>query len=190
MVEDKISSLVLEKRVVMLFGEVNEALANDVIRKLWYLEWKDSKKEILLMINSPGGITDYGFAILDTIRLLKAKVTTLVVGLAASFGSVLSVASTSGKILATPNARIMIHQPLIGGMIRAVETDLNIHVKEIGKTREQIAEIYSSVTGRTVKEITELLLDRDTWMSPEEAKEFGLLTDIVESHSDLVGCVE
>lgn len=180
-----IDSVFLEKRSVMLFGEINDKLANDIIRKLWYLDWKDPGKDILLIINSPGGVTDSGFAMLDTIKLLQSKVTTLVTGLAASFGSVLSIAATSGVMLATPNARIMVHQPLIGGVVQAPVTDLLIHSKEIGKTKAQIAELYSEVTGKSVEEVLKQLFTRDTWLSPQEALDYGLLTGIVKSHEEI-----
>lgn len=183
--EDLIDNTFLEKRSIFLCGEINDTLANDIIRKLWYLDWKDPGKDILLIINSPGGVTDSGFAILDAMRLLKSKVTTLVMGLAASFGSVLSVASTSGIILATPNSRIMVHQPLIGGVVRGAASDLLIHSTEIVKLKEQLADLYAKVSGKSVETILKEFLDRDTWLSPEEAKENGLLTHIVNSHEDL-----
>ena len=186
----KIDNYLLEKRTIMISGEINDTLAHNVNKQLWYLEGQDSSKEILIIINSPGGSTDSGFAILDTIRLLKSKVTTLVTGLAASFGSVLSIAATSGKILATPNSRIMVHQPWIGGVIRGVATDLRIHAEEIKKTRDQIGEVYSAVTKKPIEDVMSLLLDRDTWMSAEEAKDFGLLTDIVHNHSDVESLIK
>lgn len=187
--DDLIDNVFFDNRAIMLFGSIDDELANDIIRKLWYLEWKDPGKDILLIINSPGGVTDHGFAILDTMRLLRSKVTTLVAGLAASFGSILSIAATSGIMLATPNSRIMVHQPLIGGVIQGSATDLLIHSDEIGKLKTQIAELYATVTKKSVADILKDFLNRDTWLTPPEAKDLGLITAIVNSHEEMTSYI-
>jgi ATP-dependent Clp protease protease subunit len=180
----KIDEMLMKKRIVFLSSQVDDSSAYAVIRKLWYLESLDEKKPILLVINSPGGSVDSGFAIWDQIQLISPPVHTLVMGLAASMGSILSLAAEKGKRFATHNSRIMIHQPLIGGTIYGQATDLEIQAKEIIKTREQLVNIYVQKTGKAAK-VIEKALDRDTWMSADEAKEFGLLDGVVKSYADL-----
>lgn len=183
-VNDKLDQALLEKRRIFLSDAVDSDSAKDIIRKLWYLDHKDPGKPILFVINSPGGSVDSGFAIWDQIKMLSSPVVTLVTGLAASMGSLLSLVAGKGKRLATPNSRIMIHQPLIGGIIRGQATDLEIQAKEMLKTRVQIVDIYVHATGKDRKAI-EKAIDRDNWMSAEEAKEFGLLDKIVTSMKDV-----
>ncbi len=183
-VNDKLDQALLEKRRVFLSDAVDSDSAKDIIRKLWYLDHQAPGKPILFIINSPGGSVDSGFAIWDQIKMLSSPVTTLVTGLAASMGSLLSLVSGKGKRLATPNARIMIHQPLIGGVIRGQATDLEIQAKEMLKTRAQIVDIYVHATGKDTKAI-EKAIDRDNWMTAEEALEFGLLDKIVTSMKDV-----
>ncbi|MFW9873670.1 MAG: ATP-dependent Clp protease proteolytic subunit [Candidatus Thorarchaeota archaeon] len=178
-IEDKIEKALLEKRRIFLSDAVDQNTAKDIIKKLWYLDWQDPKKEILFVINSPGGAVDSGFAIWDQIKLIKAPVVTLVTGLAASMGSLLSLAAPKGKRWATSFSRIMIHQPLIGGIIRGQATDLDIQAKEMLKTREVIVEIYAEATGKKKEEIAKAI-DRDNWMTPKEAMEFGLIDKIVD----------
>jgi ATP-dependent Clp protease protease subunit len=180
----KIEDLLLKHRRIFLSAPIEDKSANDVIRKLWYLELTNPGKPILLVINSPGGAVDSGFAIWDQIKLLKSPVTTLVTGLAASMGSVLSLVAGKGRRFATPNSRIMIHQPRIHGVIRGQATDLEIHAKEIIKTRNALIAIYVEATGQDEKAI-ERALDRDKWMSAEEALEFGLLDKIVYKAEDI-----
>ena len=182
--DSKIEESMLDRRMVFFSSAVDDQSAARVIKKLWYLEHKDSKKPILLVINSPGGSVDSGFAIWDQIHMMKAPVVTLVMGLAASMGSVLSLVANKGKRYATPNSRIMIHQPLIPGVIQGQATDLEIHAKEILKTRESLIEIYSEKTGKGAQEIRKAL-DRDTWLSAKEAKEFGLIDEIVTSYETM-----
>lgn len=181
---DKIDMALLEKRRIFLSDGVDSDSAKDIIRKLWYLEALGPGKPILFVINSPGGSVDSGFAIWDQIKLISSPVITLVTGLAASMGSLLSLVSGKGKRLATPNARIMIHQPLIGGVIRGQATDLEIQAKEMLKTRAIIVEIYSEATGKDKKAI-EKAIDRDNWMTAQEALEFGLIDKIVTSMKDV-----
>lgn len=184
LLEDKIDDVLIQERKVFLSAAVDMNSANEMIRRLWYLEIKDPGKPILFIINSPGGSVDAGFAIWDQIKMITSPVTTLVTGLAASMGSLLSLVSGKGKRLATPNARIMIHQPAIHGVIKGQATDLEIQAKEILKTRAQIVNVYCEATGKP-KEVIEKALDRDTWMSAQEAKDYGLLDQIVTTFEDV-----
>ena len=184
-VHHKVDELLLKHRRVFLSAPVDDKSANEIIRKLWYLELSDPGKPILFVINSPGGAVDSGFAIWDQIKLMTSPVTTLVTGLAASMGSVLSLVGGKGKRLATPNSRIMIHQPSIHGVIRGQATDLEIHAKEILKTRDALIGLYVQATGQDAKAI-EKALDRDTWLSAKEALDFGLLDKIVDNPQDIV----
>lgn len=181
---DKIETAMLEKRRIFLSDGVDGDSAKEIIRKLWYLEHIAPGKPILFIINSPGGSVDSGFAIWDQIKMLSSPVITLVTGLAASMGSLLSLVADKGRRLATPNSRIMIHQPLISGVIRGQATDLDIQAKEMLKTRGVIVDIYAHATGKDRKAI-EKAIDRDNWMTAEEAKEFGLLDKIVTSMKDV-----
>lgn len=184
--DTKIEEMFTNKRIVFLSTQVDDSSVTAIIKKLWYLESLDNKKPILLVINSPGGSVDSGFALWDMIQMISAPVYTLVMGLAASMGSILSLAAAKGKRFATTNARIMIHQPLIGGTIYGQATDLEIQAKEIVKTRELLIQIYADQTGKTVAQIGKSL-DRDTWMSAEEAKKYGLLDHVVNSFKDIPG---
>src|SRR5579872_4135823 len=184
LVNDKLDLSLLEKRRVFLSDQVDSDSAKDIIRKLWYLDHIAPGKPILFIINSPGGSVDSGFAIWDQIKMLSSPVSTLVTGLAASMGSLLSLVAKKGRRFATENSRIMIHQPLIGGVIRGQATDLDIQAKEMLKTRSVIVDIYSDATGKDKKTI-EKAIDRDNWMTVEEAKEFGLLDHIVTSMKDV-----
>lgn len=182
--EEKMETLLLDKRRIFLSSSVDENSARDIIRKLWYLEYKDPGKPILFVINSPGGSVDSGFAIWDQIKLISSPITTLITGLAASMGSVLSLAAPRGRRFATKNSRIMIHQPAIHGVIRGQATDLEIQAKEIIKTRNAIVYIYTDATGQDMK-VIEKALDRDTWMNALEAQNFGLIDGIITSYEDL-----
>ncbi|MGL4348785.1 MAG: ATP-dependent Clp protease proteolytic subunit [Chlamydiales bacterium] len=182
--EEKMEILLLDKRRIFLSSSVDENSARDIIRKLWYLEYKDPGKPILFVINSPGGSVDSGFAIWDQIKLISSPITTLITGLAASMGSVLSLAAPPGRRFATENSRIMIHQPAIHGVIRGQATDLEIQAKEIIKTRNAIVQIYTEATGQDMK-VIEKALDRDTWMNPLEAQKFGLIDSIITSYAKL-----
>ncbi len=183
-INDKLEHALLEKRRIFLSDAVDSESAKDIIRKLWYLDHQAPGKPILFVINSPGGSVDSGFAIWDQVKMIQSPVITLVTGLAASMGSLLSLVSGKGKRLATANARIMIHQPLIGGVIRGQATDLEIQAREMLKTRAQIVGIYVEATGKDPK-VIEKAINRDNWMSAEEALEFGLLDKIVTSTKDL-----
>ncbi|NGX46737.1 MAG: ATP-dependent Clp protease proteolytic subunit 1 [Chlamydiae bacterium] len=183
-VEDRIEEALLKSRRIFFSDAVDEKSTNDAIRKLWYLEMQEPGKPILFVINSPGGAVDCGFAIWDQVKMISSPVTTLVTGLAASMGSVLSLCAAPGRRFATKHARIMIHQPRIMGLIQGQATDLEIQAKEILKTRKLIVDIYVEATGKDQATI-ERAIDRDTWMSAEEALEYGLLDKVVESFADV-----
>ena len=182
--DSKIDDLLIKERKIFLSSAVDDKSAHQIIRKLWFLEHSAPGKPILFIINSPGGSVDSGFAIWDQITMISSPVYTLVTGLAASMGSILSLSAEKGKRFCTPFSRIMIHQPLIAGVIQGQATDLEIQAKEIIKTRELLINIYVEKTGKDKASI-EKALDRDTWMTAEEAKNFGLLDGIVSSFKDL-----
>lgn len=183
-VNDKIDQSILDARRLFISDAIDGNSANDVIRKLWYLEFSEPGKPILLIINSPGGAVDSGFAIWDQIKMIKSPVTTLVTGLAASMGSILSLCAEKGRRFATPHSRIMIHQPLLSGVIKGQATDLEIQAKEMIKTRNTLIEIYAEETGKSFEDI-EKAIDRDTWMTAQEAQEFGLLSGVVKSYEEI-----
>jgi len=183
-VKDTIDHALLKARRIFFSDSVDADSARDAIRKLWYLELQDPGKPILFIINSPGGSVDAGYAIWDQVKMIKSPVITLITGLAASMGSILSLCAAKEHRFATPNARIMIHQPSIHGVIQGQATDLTIQAREILKTRNALIQIYVDATGKTFDEIQKAL-DRDSWMNSEEALEFGLLSKIVNSFDDL-----
>ncbi|MEI8301609.1 MAG: ATP-dependent Clp protease proteolytic subunit [Chlamydiota bacterium] len=180
----KVEDLLLKHRRVFLSAAVEDKSASELIRKLWYLELTNPGKPILFVINSPGGAVDCGFAIWDQIKLMKSPITTLITGLAASMGSVLSLVAGKGRRFATPNSRIMIHQPRVSGVIRGQATDLEIQAKEILKMRNALVELYVEATGQDTK-VIERALDRDKWMSAQEALDFGLVDKIITKPSDM-----
>lgn len=182
--QDKIESKILESRRIFLSDAVDNDTASEIIRKLWYLELNQPGKPILFVINSPGGSVDAGFAIWDQVNMISSPVTTLVTGLAASMGSILSLCATPKRRFATPNSRFMIHQPMLSGVIKGQATDLDIQAKEMIKTRNILIEIYVKATGKDFQTI-ERAIDRDTWMTSSEAKEFGLIDGIVKSFKEL-----
>lgn len=182
--EDKIDATLLDTRRLFLSDAVDNETANALIKRLWFLELSSPGKPILLVINSPGGSVDSGFAIWDQIKMISSPVTTLVTGLAASMGSVLSLCAAPKRRFATKNSRIMIHQPMIAGVIKGQATDLEIQAKEMLKTRNALVELYVKATGKDTETI-ERAIDRDTWMSADEALEFGLLDKIITSYKEL-----
>jgi ATP-dependent Clp protease, protease subunit len=182
--KSKIDQTILDARRIFLSDAVDSDTAQEIIRKLWYLELSDPGKPILFIINSPGGSIDAGFAIWDQVKMITSPVTTIVTGLAASMGSVLSLCAAPKRRFATPYSRIMIHQPLIGGVITGQATDLEIQAKEMLKMRTTLINIYMEATGKGYDEI-EKAIDRDTWLSAEEALEFGLLDGIINSFKQL-----
>jgi ATP-dependent Clp protease protease subunit len=183
-VKDRIDAAVLESRRIFLSDAVDQDSASEIIRQLWYLELQNPGKPIYFMINSPGGSVDSGMAIWDQIQMITSPVTTVVTGLAASMGSLLSLAAAPGRRFATPSSRIMIHQPLIGGVIQGQATDLDIQAREMIKTRNEIINIYVKATGKSFEEI-EKAIDRDNWKTAQEALDYGLLDKIVTSFKDL-----
>jgi ATP-dependent Clp protease protease subunit len=183
-IEDRMETAILEARRIFVSRQIDNETAKDVIRKLWYLDLVEPGKPILFVINSPGGSVDDGFAIWDQIKMIRSPVTTLISGLAASMGSVLSLCSSPKRRFATPQSRIMIHQPMIGGIIQGQATDLDIQAKEMLKTRSKLVKIYMDATGKDYETI-DRAIDRDTWMTAEEAKAYGLLDGIVSSFEQI-----
>jgi len=184
LVDNKIDEALLKARRIFFCDAVDMRTAKEAIRKLWYLELTEPGKPILIVINSPGGSVDAGMAIWDQVKMITSPVTTLVTGLAASMGSIMSLCAAPKKRFATPNSRIMIHQPSIMGMIQGQATDLAIQAEEIIKTRSALVQIYVKATGKDAKTI-EKALDRDRWFSAPEALDFGLLDGIVSSYKEL-----
>lgn len=183
-IEDRITNTLLEARRIFLSEGVDNESAAEIIRQIWYLELKDPGKPIFLVLNCPGGSVDSGFAIWDQLKMVSSPVYTLVTGLAASMGSVLSLAASKGKRFATPNARIMIHQPSIHGIVQGQATDLEIQAKEIIKTKDALVNIYVESTGKDAETIKKAI-DRDSWMTADEALKFGLLDKIVKSYDEI-----
>lgn len=178
--EDEIEFTLLKARRLFFSGGVGTASANEAIRKLWYMELTAPGEPITLVINSPGGSVDAGYAIWDQVTLLKSPISTLVTGMAASMGSILSLCAPKGQRFSTPNARFMIHQPSMPQGITGPATDIAIHAEEIVKTRERITDLYVKCTGQD-REVIAHALDRDKWLGPEEALDFGLIDKIVTS---------
>jgi ATP-dependent Clp protease protease subunit len=172
-----IFSRLLRERIVFLVGPVNDATANLVCAQLLFLESENPDKDIFLYINSPGGSVSAGLSIYDTMNFIKPDVSTLCMGMAASMGSFLLMAGAKGKRLSLPNSKIMIHQPSGGAQGQA--TDIEIHAREIIKTREQLNRIYAERTGQTYEKIA-ADMERDMFMSPLEAKDYGLVDQVIE----------
>ncbi|SDY30544.1 ATP-dependent Clp protease, protease subunit [Evansella caseinilytica] len=171
-----IYSRLLKDRIVMVSGEINDNLANSIVAQLLFLAADNQEKDISLYINSPGGSTTAGFAIYDTMQYVKPDITTICTGMAASFGAMLLLAGTKGKRFALPNSEIMIHQPLGGA--RGQATDIEISAKRILKLREHTNSIISEKTGQSVEKVA-IDTDRDYFMSAAEAKEYGIIDDII-----------
>ena len=172
-----IYSRLLKERIIFLTGEVNDASASLICAQLLFLESEDPKKDIFFYINSPGGVVTSGLSIYDTMQYISPDVTTLCMGQAASMGSLLLTAGAKGKRFSLPNSRVMIHQP--SGGFRGQATDIEIHAKEILTLRSRLNKIYEKHTGMPLSEI-EKAMERDNFMSPEEAKKFGLIDEIIE----------
>jgi ATP-dependent Clp protease, protease subunit len=172
-----IYSRLLRERIVFLVGPVTDQSANLVVAQLLFLESENPDKDISLYINSPGGSVSAGMSIFDTMQFIKPDVGTLCMGMAASMGSFLLMAGAKGKRVALPNSKIMIHQPSGGAQGQA--TDIEIHAREILKTREQLNRIYADRTGQTVEKIA-ADMERDFYMSPEEARVYGLIDQVLE----------
>jgi ATP-dependent Clp protease protease subunit len=181
---DALEVAALKQRRLFISKSVDMELAEDIIRKLWFLEHASSSEQVLIVINSPGGSVDAGFAIWDQIRMMPFPVATVVTGLAASMGSVLALCAPKHKRFATPMSRFLIHQPSINVVIEGQATDLEIQAKEILKTKKIIVDLYCEASGKSAAEI-EKAIDRDRWMSADEALEFGLIAKTVSSYKDL-----
>ena len=173
-----IYSRLLKDRIIMLSGEINDAVSNTVVAQLLFLDAQDPDKDIFLYINSPGGSVTAGMAIYDTMNFVNADVQTIVIGMAASMGSLLSTAGTKGKRYALPNAEIMIHQPLGGAQGQA--TEIEIAARHILKTKAKLNKILAERTGQSL-EVIERDTDRDNYLTALEAKEYGLIDEIVEN---------
>ena len=174
-----IFSRLLKDRIIFLGEDVNATTASLVVAQLLFLESEDPDKEIYLYINSPGGSVTDGLAIVDTMNYIKCPVSTTCLGLAASFGAVLLANGEKGKRYATPNAEILIHQPLIGGNgISGQTTDIKIHAEQMIKTRERLTKILSDTTGQPLERVMQDT-ERDHYMTAEEALEYGLIDEIL-----------
>ena len=171
-----IYSRLLKERVVFVVGPINDNVASLVTAQLLYLESENPKKDISLYINSPGGLVTSGLGIYDTMQYIKPDVTTLCIGQAASMGSFLLAAGAKGKRFSLPNSRIMVHQPSAGYQGQA--TDIEIHANEVLALKKRLNEIYSKHTGKSVEEIKKAL-ERDNFMTPDNAKDFGLIDKVV-----------
>jgi len=171
-----IYSRLLKERIVFLTGEVNDEVASLICAQLLFLEAENPEKEISFYINSPGGVVTAGLAILDTMNYIKCPVSTVCMGQACSMGSLLLACGEKGRRFALPNARVMIHQP--SGGFQGQATDMEIHVKEILAIKKRLNQIYVDQTGQTLKTI-EAAMERDNFMTAEEAKDFGLIDAVV-----------
>jgi len=175
-----IYSRLLKERIIFLVGTINDHAASLVTAQLLYLESEDPKKEIYFYINSPGGLVTAGLGVYDTMQYIKPDVSTFCIGQASSMGSFLLAAGAKGKRFSLPNSRIMVHQPSAGFQGQA--TDIEIHAKEILFLKKRLNEIYANHTGRTIDEIKKAL-ERDKFMNPKDAKEFGLIDKVVEKRT-------
>jgi ATP-dependent Clp protease, protease subunit len=175
-----IFSRLLSERIIFLGEEVTDASASSIIAQMLFLEAQDPEKDIQLYINSPGGSITAGFAVYDTMQYIKCDVSTICVGLAASFGAFLLAGGAKGKRMALPNAEIMIHQPLISGNgVQGPATDIQIVSEQMQKTKQRLNRILSRNTGRTVEEIA-ADTERDNYMSAREALSYGLIDKIID----------
>lgn len=172
-----IYSRLLKDRVIFLGGPINDAVANIVIAQLLFLEYEDPKKDIHLYLNSPGGVVSAGMAIYDTIQAIKPDVSTICVGTAASMGAFLLTAGKKGKRFALPNAEILLHQ-VMGG-VEGQAVDIEITARHIIKTKEKVNQILAKNTGQPLAKI-ERDTDRDFWLTSEEAKEYGLIDEVIK----------
>ena len=174
-----IFSRLLKDRIVVLSEDVNQVTASLIVAQMLFLESEDPDKEIYFYINSPGGSITAGMAIFDTINYIKCPVSTICIGMAASMGAFLLAAGTKGKRFATPNAEVMIHQPLISGGLSGQTTEIKIHADHMVKTREKLNRILSEKTGKSIEQI-EKDTERDNFMTAQEALEYGLIDGIMD----------
>ncbi len=177
-----IFSRLLKERIIFLNGQVHDGMSSLVCAQLLFLEAENPKKDIQMYINSPGGVVTSGLAIYDTMQYVRPDIMTICMGQAASMGSLLLTAGTKGKRVALPNARVMIHQPLGGTQGQA--TDMEIHVKEILSIRDRLNNIYVHHTGQPL-DVIRSAMERDNFMSPQTAKDFGLIDEIMQQRPDV-----
>ncbi len=182
-----IFSRLLKERIIFVNGPVHDGMSQLVVAQLLHLEAENPSKDISMYINSPGGVVTAGLSIYDTMQYIKPKVSTLIVGQAASMGSVLAVAGEKGMRFALPNARIMVHQP--SGGFQGQATDIMIHAAETQKVKEQLNAIYVKHTGQPLK-VVEKALERDNFMSPQEAKDWGHIDEIVENRKEVAAAIQ
>jgi ATP-dependent Clp protease protease subunit len=178
-----IFSRLLKERIIFMVGEVNDDTASLVCAQLLFLEAENPNKDIFLYINSPGGALHAGLAMYDTMQFVKSDVSTMCIGMAASAGSLLLTGGAKGKRLSLPNSRIMIHQPLGGA--RGQATDIEIQAKEISIQKKNLHEIYANCTGQSIP-VIEQAMERDYFLSPEDAKKFGLIDTVMTTRQDPV----
>ena len=181
---DQIYSRLLRERIIFLAGEVRDEMANAICAQMLLLAAEDSEKDIYLYINSPGGSVTAGMAVYDTMHYIKNDVATVAMGMAASMGQFLLTAGAPGKRYATPNARILMHQPL--GGIGVTATDIRIQAEQMAATKKIMAEIIAKHTGQSVEQIT-IDSDRDNWFTADEAKEYGFVDQVVRSAGQVSG---
>ncbi len=172
-----IFSRLLKERIVFVVGPINDSVASLVTAQMLFLESENPKKDIFMYINSPGGLVTAGLGIYDTMQYIKPEISTLCIGQAASMGSFLLAAGTKGKRFSLPNSRIMVHQPSAGFQGQA--TDIEIHANEVLSLKKRLNEIYSKHTGKSVEDIKSAL-ERDNFMTPDVAKDFGLIDKVVD----------
>ena len=182
--DDTIDSTLLANRRLFISRPIDMSLAEEIIRKVWFLEYSSPTEEVTLIINSPGGAVDAGFAIWDQLKMMSFPLTTVVTGLAASMGSVLALCAPKGRRFATKRSRFLIHQPALSGAVEGQATDLEIQAREILKTKKQIVDLYCEATGRSVGEM-EKAIDRDRWMSAEEALAFGIVDRLISTYEEI-----
>lgn len=176
-----IYSRLLKDRIILLGTPINDDVANIIIAQMLFLEMENPEKDIALYVNSPGGSVSAGLAIYDIMQFVKCDVSTVCIGMAASMGAVLLAAGANKKRHCLPNSRVMIHQPLIGGGgLSGQASDIEIHAKELLKTKDRLTQILAKHTGQKMDELT-LAMDRDNYMSADEAKKFGLVDEVVSS---------
>lgn len=175
-----IFSRLLKERIIFLNGPIHDGMASLIVAQLLFLESENPKKEISMYINSPGGVVTSALSMYDTMQYIRPKVSTLIVGQAASAGSLLACAGEAGMRYALPNARVMVHQP--SGGYQGQATDILIHAEETKKLKQRLNEIYAKHTGNPI-ETVEAALERDNFMSAEEAKEWGHVDEIVENRA-------
>lgn len=175
-----IFSRLLKERIIFLSGPVHDGMSSLIVAQLLHLEAENPKKEISMYINSPGGVVTSGLSIYDTMQYIRPAVSTLVVGQAASMGSLLLAAGEAGHRFSLPNSRVMVHQP--SGGYQGQATDIMIHAQETQKLKDRLNQIYVKHTGQPLQKVVDAL-ERDNFMSPEDAKEWGLIDEIVENRA-------